>query len=93
MKRIFFSQYILINCVGLLSVIGCRDQVLMLDNTEVKGENLKVEAESYITSEGILDLVVTPNKDSVVSTNSRGWLAYDLDVEYAGRYQVIATVF
>ena len=93
MKKIFFSQYILILCVGLLSVIGCKDQALTIDNTEVNEENLKVEAESYITSEGILDLVVTPNKDSVVSTNSRGWLAYDLEVEHAGRYQVIATVF
>ena len=75
MKGILYNQYILILCVGLLSVVSCRDQVLTIDNTEVVGENLKVEAESYITSDGILDLVVTPNKDSVVSTNSKGWLA------------------
>ena len=93
MKGMLYSQYILILCVGLLSVISCRDQVLMIDNTEVVGENLEVEAESYITSDGILDLVVTPNKDSVVSTNSKGWLAYDLEIEHAGRYQIIATVF
>lgn len=91
--RLIYKQIALLIFLGIIGLSSCTRQEPGVGNTELVGETLKVEAESYMTSEGAIDLVVTPVKDSVISTNSRGWLAYDLEVEHAGRYQVIVTVF
>ena len=88
MRRIY-KQISLLIFLGIIGLSSCTRQEPGVGNTELVGETLKVEAESYMTSEGAIDLVVTPSRDSVVSTNSKGWLAYEVEVEHAGRYQVI----
>lgn len=91
--KLIYKQIALLFFLGIIALSGCTRKVPMIGNIELVGETLKVEAESYMTSDGAIDLVVTPSRDSVVSTNSRGWLAYDLEVEHAGRYQIIVNAF
>jgi beta-glucanase (GH16 family) len=93
MKVLLFSQISFLFFIGILSLNSCTEQVTKIDHGEIISDKLIIEAESYITSNGFLDLVVTPSKDSVISTNSSGWLAYDLEIEHAGRYQISVTVF
>lgn len=74
--------------IVLVSLLGCTSSEYMVEDSDNRFPEIVVEAEDYITYDGIINLVVTSNKDSVISTKSKGWLAYDIELEIAGPYQV-----
>ncbi|MBT8260622.1 MAG: family 16 glycosylhydrolase [Bacteroidia bacterium] len=90
MKAIFqYLQAGILSFVLLLTACDLREnhKIVLANNNNVNSFHIKVEAENFTNSSCNLNINSDNKYNTYIDTNSKGWIALDVNIPVAGRYK------